>query len=209
MDPVTAAAMASSVASAGEASVGAASTREATATSTAALEGMEAAEAREAIVGEKGLLEQMDTIRHSSLEAVAARNEAALKDVPQIEINRVDGAARQEAVQAELMRDYPEEQGYHIESEVYLRNQDGSVARDPLVQEGNVLEGTRRLDFVVIKDGQVIKSVEVTSETAPKALQSAKEDRIREAGGNYVLDRSTGKLVPFAPGVRTEIVRRA
>lgn len=208
MDPVTAAAVASSAASAAEASAGAASTMEATATLTA-LEGMEVAEASEVIVGEKGLLEQMGTIRHSSLEAVAARNEAAIKDIPQIEINRIDGAARQEAVGAELLRDYPAEQGYNVESESYLRNQDGSIAPDPSVQEGNGLEGTRRLDFVVIKDGQVIKSVEVTSEAAPKALQSAKEDRIREAGGNYVLDRSTGELVPFASRVRTEITRRA
>lgn len=209
MDPVTAAAVASSAASAGEASAVAASTMEATATSTAALEWMETAEASEAIVGETGLLEQMGTIRHSSLEAVAARNEAAIKDVPQIEINRIDGAARQEAVGAELLRDYPAEQGYNVESESCLRNQDGTIARDPSVQEANGLEGTRRLDFVVIKDSQVIKSVEVTSEAAPKALQSAKEDRIREAGGNFVLDRSNGELVPFARGVRTEIVRRA
>lgn len=209
MDPVTAATLANRAASAGEASAVATSTMEATATSTAVLEGKEAAEASEVIVGEKGLLEQMGTIRHSSLEAVTARNEVAIKDVPQIEINRVDGAARQEAVGNELLRDYPPEQGYNVESESYLRNQDGSIARDPALQEANGLEGTRRLDLVVIKDGQVIKSVEVTSEAAPKALQSAKEERIREVGGNFVLDRSTGELVPFARGVRTEILRRA
>jgi hypothetical protein len=209
MDPVTAAAVASSTATAGEASAVAASTMEATATSTAFLEGTEAAEASEAIVGEKGLLEQMSTIHHSSMEAVAARNEAAIKDIPQIEINRIDGAAREEAVGNELMMTYPSEEGYNIESETYLRNHDGSVARDPGIQEAGGLEGTRRLDFVVIKDGKVIKSVEVTSESAPKTLQSAKEDRIRAEGGNYILDRTTGELVPFAPGVQTEIVRRA
>lgn len=209
MDPVKAATVANSAASAREASAVPSSTMEVTATPPAALEGMESAEASEARVGEKGLLEQMDTIRYSSLESVAARNEVTIKDTPQIEINRSDGVARQEAVGAELLRDYPTEQGYNVESELYLRNQDGSIARDPSVQEGNGLEGTRRLDFVVILNGQVIKSVEVTSETAPKALQSAKEDRIREAGGNYVLDRSTGELVPFAHGVRTQIIRRA
>lgn len=209
MDPVTDTAVAACASSASESSTVTASTMETTATSAAALEGMEASEASEAIVGENGLREQMGTIRHSSLEAVAARNEAAIIDVPQIEINRINGAARQEAVGAELLRDYPVEQGYNVESESYLRNQDGSIARDSSIQEGNGLEGTRRLDFVVIKDGQVIKSVEVTSESAPKVLQSEKEDRIREAGGNYVRDRSTGELVLFAPGVRTEIVRRA
>ena len=79
MDPVTAAAVASSAATAGEASAVAASTMEATATSTAVLEGAEAVEATEAIVGEQGLLGQLDAIHHSTLEAVAARNEALLK----------------------------------------------------------------------------------------------------------------------------------
>lgn len=209
MDPVTDTAVTACASSASEASTVAASTMEATATSTAALEGMEAAETSEAIVGENGLLEQMGTIRHSSLEAVAAGNELTIKDVPQVEINRINGMARQETVGTELIRDYPAEKGYNVQSESYLRNQDGSIAHDPSVQEGNGLEGTRRPDFVVIKNGQVIKSVEVTSESAPKALQSAKEDHIREAGGNYVRDRSTGELVLFAPGVRTEIVRRA
>lgn len=74
MEPVTAAA-----ATAGEASAVAASTMEATATSTAVLEGAEAVEATEAIVGEQGLLGQLDSIHHSSLESVAARNEALLK----------------------------------------------------------------------------------------------------------------------------------
>jgi len=79
MDPVTAAAVASSAATAGEASAVAASTMEATATSTAVLEGAEAVEATEAIVGEQGLLGQLDAIHHSTLESVAARNEALLK----------------------------------------------------------------------------------------------------------------------------------
>lgn len=53
-----------------------------------------------------------------------------------------------------------------------------------------------------------MKSVEVTSEIADKSFQVGKEDRIREAGGNYVEDRTSRELVPFSPGVRTEIIRR-
>lgn len=79
MDPVTAAAVASSAVSAGEASAVAASTMETTATSPAVLEASEAAEATEAIIGEPGLIGQLDAIHHSSLESVAARNEALLK----------------------------------------------------------------------------------------------------------------------------------
>ena len=209
MDPVTIAAVAGSATTAGEVSAIAASTMEATAAEIAVAENAEMLEASEALVGEKGLLEQMDTIHHSSLEAVTARNEVAIKDLSRIELNRLDGALRQETVGYELIREFPTEQGFNVEAESYLRGQDGTIAKDPSVLETNGLEGTRRLDFVVIKDGQVIKSVEVTSELAPKALQIAKEDRIREAGGNFVRERITGELVPFAPGVRTEIIRRA
>ncbi len=79
MDPVTAAAITSSAAAAGEAYALDASAMEATATSTAGLEGVEFEEAREAIIGEQGLLSQIDAIQHSSLESVVARNEVLLK----------------------------------------------------------------------------------------------------------------------------------
>lgn len=155
-------------------------------------------------IGEQsGLLEQMDTIRYGSLEAVVAKNEVAIKEASQIELNRIDGAAREAQVLSELEKDYPSEEGYTVQSESYLRNETGEIVKDPVTGEA------RRIDLVVIKDGQVIKSVEVTSETAPKDVQSAKEDRIREAGGNFVKDQSTGELVQFASGVKTEIVRRA
>lgn len=138
-----------------------------------------------------GFSEQVENIRFSSHEALAARNEARISEISQIELNRLDGACREEFVGEELLRDYPPEDGYHIEAEVYLRNADGSIARDPLSEGSGVLEGARRLDFVVIKDGAIQKSVEVTSETAPKQLQIEKEERIRESGGDFVLNRST------------------
>ena len=87
-------------------------------------------------------------------------------------------------------------------SECCLRDKEGSVVHDPKTGEA------RRVDFVVIKDGEVVKSVEVTSETAPKTEQMDKEARIRYAGGNFIKDHGTGELVPFAPGVQTEVVRR-
>ena len=66
-----------------------------------------------------------------------------------------------------------------------------------------------RVDFEIIKDGEVVKSVEVTSETADKTAQLAKEERIRDTGGNYIVDHRTGELVCFAPDVKTEVIRRA
>ena len=162
-----------------------------------------AAEAAETLVGEQGLLQQLETIRFGSIESLAARNEAALKEFSQIEANRISGAAREEAVASELADKYPPESGYHIERECFLRDETGKITVDPNTGE------SRRVDFEIIKDGEVVKSVEVTSETADKTAQLAKEERIRDTGGNYIVDHRTGELVRFAPDVRTEVIRRA
>ena len=162
-----------------------------------------AAEAAETLVGEQGLLQQLETIRFDSIESLAARNEAALKEFSQIEANRISGAAREEAVASELADKYPPEDSYHIERECFLRDETGKITVDPNTGE------SRRIDFEIIKDGEVVKSVEVTSETADKTAQLAKEERIRDVGGNHIEDRRTGELVRFAPDVKTEVVRRA
>ena len=162
-----------------------------------------AAEAQEAIVGEQGLLQQLDTIRFDSVESLTVRNDAALSEVSQIEANRISGAAREEALGDELAREYAAEDGYNIESQCPIRDESKKIAIDPETGE------YRRLDFVVIKNGEVVRSIEVTSEAADKTAQLAKEQRIRDAGGNFVIDRQTSDLVPFAPDVKTEVVRRA
>ena len=162
-----------------------------------------AAETAETLVGEQGLLQQLETIRFGSIESLAARNEAALKEFSQIEANRIFGAAREEAAASELADKYPPESGYHIERECFLRDETGKITVDPNTGE------SRRVDFEIIKDGEVVKSVEVTSETADKTAQLAKEERIRDTGGNYIVDHRTGELVRFAPDVKTEVIRRA
>ena len=115
--------------------------------------------------------------------------------------NKIDGLAREEEVSEELKEKYPPEEGYEIVSEAYLRDKDGKIVRDPETGEA------RRIDFVIVKDGKVVDSVEVTSKTADKTAQSAKETRIREAGGNYVRDNN-GNLVEIPPTVQTRIERR-
>lgn len=172
-----------------------------------------AAEAQEVIVGEQGLIHQLDTVRFDSCETLSARNEAALNEVNEVfsvEENAKAGQAREATVHQELASEYPSADGNRIEQECDLRDEMGNIVLDPVTGEG------RRLDKVVIRDGEVVKSVEVTSETAEKTGQMAKEERIREAGGNYIEDRSTRiddrstrKFVPFADGVTTEIWRRA
>ena len=115
--------------------------------------------------------------------------------------NKQDGLAREKEVEEELKDKYPEDEGYEILSEVYLRDKDGNIVRDPETGEA------RRIDFVVVKDGKVVDSVEVTSKTADKTEQSAKEERIRDAGGNYVRDNN-GNLVEIPGEVTTRIERR-
>ena len=80
MDPVTGTALASAAATAGETAAAAASAMETGSTAAAVVEGTKvAAEVSEGLVGEAGLLEQLNTIRHASLESVAARNEMLLR----------------------------------------------------------------------------------------------------------------------------------
>jgi hypothetical protein len=47
---------------------------------------------------------------------------------------------------------------------------------------------------------------EVTSPTADKTAQIAKEDRVRQAGGTYIKDRQTGNLIDVSKK-RTKEVR--
>lgn len=116
--------------------------------------------------------------------------------------NKIDGCRREDSVENELKDRYPESSGYKIIKEAYLRDQDGNIVKDPETGQA------RRIDFVVVKDGKVVDSVDVTSKTAPKDAQSAKEERIRENGGNYVKDPETGELIRMPDSVHTRIERR-
>jgi hypothetical protein len=113
--------------------------------------------------------------------------------------NKRDGLAREQDVAQELEKQYPPEKGYQIVSEAYLRDKDGNIVKDSETGQA------RRIDFVVVKDGKVVDSIEVTSKTANKIGQCAKETRIREAGGKYINDNN-GKLVEVT--VNTRIERR-
>lgn len=134
---------------------------------------------------------------------ISATEQVAPQDVaenPPIQ-NKLDGLAREEQVYTELKEKYPESDGYEIISEAYLRDENGAIVKDPETS------AARRIDYVVIKDNQVVDSIEVTSQTADKTAQCAKETRIREAGGNYVKDND-GNLVEIPSDVTTRIERR-
>ena len=117
--------------------------------------------------------------------------------------NKEEGCRRERKVEKELEDRYPESEGYKIIKEAYLRDKDGNIVRDP-----EPPYKARRIDFVVVKDGKVVDSIEVTSKTAPKEAQSAKEERIRENGGNYIKDPDTGELIQIPDSVHTRIERR-
>lgn len=126
---------------------------------------------------------------------------ADVKEEAQVVKNKREGCERENKVEEELREKYPESEGYQIVKEAYLRDKDGNFVIDP--ETGK----RRRIDFVVVKDGKVVDSVEVTSMKASKEVQLAKEQRIRDEGGNYVYDNN-GELAEFPENVTTRIERR-
>lgn len=137
---------------------------------------------------------QLDEHDNSFLSEVSEYKETIIK-------NKLDGLEREKSVEKALTDKYPESEGYSVESEKPLRDENGGISKDPETGE------YRRLDFVVIKDGMVVDSVEVTSKTADKTEQTAKEERIRNNGGNYIKTYA-GILVRIPDDVRTRIERR-
>ncbi len=115
--------------------------------------------------------------------------------------NKRTGLEREQQVKEELEEKYPLEKGYTILSEIYLRDENGKSVADPVTGE------RRRVDFAVIRNNQVIEMIEVTSLTADKQLQIAKENRIREAGGNYIRNQN-GELCKIPDSMHTKIERR-
>lgn len=115
--------------------------------------------------------------------------------------NKLDGCRRENEVAQDLEKQYPEKDGYQILRERVLCDKDGN----PVIDEQTGQK--RRVDFVVIKDGKVADMVEVTSKTAPKRDQLAKEYRIRDNGGNYIKDYN-GNICRIPSNVETKVERR-
>lgn len=141
---------------------------------------------------------QMDKVSDSDVKEC---DKPLANEVKEAIKNKLDGLAREKEVAEELEKKYPEEEGYQIVSEAYLRDKDGNIVKDPETGEA------RRVDFMIVKDGKVIESIEVTSKTADKTEQTAKEERIRDSGGNYIRDNE-GNLVEIPFEVHTRIERR-
>lgn len=158
---------------------------------------------------EKGFQELSESLKNLSnkFEDLTGKKLDTLSDYP-VEIkenlpikNKIDGLKREEEVEKELLKQYPEKEGYSIINEAYLRNNKGEIVKDEKIGEA------RRIDFCVVKEKKVIDMVEVTSKTAPKIEQIAKEYRIRENGGNYIKDKNN-ELIKIPENVETRIERR-
>ena len=152
-----------------------------------------------------GFFDKMETDNDVDLKIPAGRGELNTKenmsDINNLIQNKKEGLEREKDVAKELEKEYPSEQGYDIVPEATLRDKDGNIVKDDKTGEA------RRIDFVVVKDGKSVDSVEVTSKTADKTAQSEKETRIRDSGGNYIKD-SNGNLVEIPKEVKTRIERR-
>jgi hypothetical protein len=125
---------------------------------------------------------------HNCVARVATEQgrDAAGKFLPKDGSELAPGAGRAQRVEEKLESRFGQDA---VQSEQYLRNSDGKIAVDAATGEA------RRLDFVVVTNGQARYSIEVTSKTASKTRQLAKEARIRKAGGTFIQDRVTGKLI--------------
>lgn len=142
--------------------------------------------------GDQKLLELLRNLEEKQVTSKSGRT---------IVLNKMLGLSRETQEYERLKRMYPPSKGYKIYREQYLRDQYGNIVRDPITGEA------RRIDFVVVKDGKVIKTIEVTSKTAPKESQLAKEARIKNMGGIYIRDEETGELIQIPSNVKTEIRR--
>ena len=110
--------------------------------------------------------------------------------------NKKDGDAREALHKEDLDAQYGADR---ILSQKHLRNKKGEIVSDPLTGE------SRKLDFVIKGAGKNGggHAQEVTSKTASKSSQLAKEERIRGVGGVYVRD---GKSLVHVDGI-SEIIR--
>lgn len=115
--------------------------------------------------------------------------------------NRVLGSTREAIVEALLNALYPARKKFRVVREAYLRDRHGRIALDAATNQ------SRRVDFVVFKGNEVVRSLEVTSAKVNKADQLAKEARIRRHGGRYMLHPESQVLVRVPAEVKTTVVR--
>lgn len=135
-------------------------------------------------------------------EGTIERADNEIEKLSQIVKNKLEGTAREGKKLEELSAKYGKE---NVIREAYIRDGKGNILKDPLTNEA------RRIDFVVRDGNRISHSIEVTSETAKKEAQIAKErrilDRAKEIGGAFIKDSNTGELIKFPERLVTTIER--
>lgn len=134
----------------------------------------------------------------TKIATVRARPTKRLSEMTLVERNHALGMSREDTVLARLQARHPADQ---IFREQYLRDADGQILKDPVTGE------TRRIDFIVMNLRRILDSIEVTSPTASKTAQMAKEMRIRQAGGFFIRHPQTGKLLKLPASLNTRVIR--
>ncbi len=101
---------------------------------------------------------------------------------------KVAGTAREARVGKKLDSQFGKE---NVLRERYLRGADGKIVKGP--------DGiARRVDFVVRRKDGSWSPIEVTSKTAEKTAQIAKESDIQQVGGVFVRNSKTKELVELS-----------
>ena len=148
------------------------------------------------------LLKQKELVVSGDSISLKRETESKLEELRlRVAQNREDGRLREEKYFKTLQKDFPAEKGFSILRESYLRDANGNIAIDKESGE------KRRLDFVVVKENQPFASFELTSLQVDKTLQIAKENRIREHGGNFIKDNESQAILEIPSNIRTEIIR--
>jgi len=124
------------------------------------------------------------------VKGVVTAEEAAAKakQAAQLLKNAETGAQRAAKTAEKLAAENP---GKVVQQERTLRDAAGNKVLDPVTGEG------RRVDHAVIdQEAGTAKAYETTGDSVDKRLQQKKEERIRDAGGTYIRDKETRKLIP-------------
>jgi hypothetical protein len=144
----------------------------------------------------EGGIKSIFSSMENSLESLRAENLSEPRPLQ----NWVDGMRREAEAGMQLMKEFPENKGFVHHLQAYLRDISGNIVKD---SESGM---ARRIDHLIEQKNQIIKSFEITSETASKIEQLGREMRIREQGGNFIkaLD---GTLREIPSSVQTEVWR--
>jgi RHS repeat-associated protein len=114
-------------------------------------------------------------------------------------VNKTEGLRRESTLKRVLQEIYGKDR---VLSERMLLDKFGKKVTTRVGKK----ETGRRIDFIILdENGKAIKSIEVTSKTAKKGPQIAKENIIRQSGGTFIKD-ANGNLVDIS-NVPTKIIR--